>query len=75
MSKEVVDATIKLASYYRKPILLIASRRQVDSAEFNNGYVQNWNIMEFARYVIRHDFGGYIAHARDLQDLGKTKRN
>ena len=43
MSKECVDRVIHLANTYCKPILLIASRRQIDSEEFGGGYVNNWS--------------------------------
>jgi tagatose-1,6-bisphosphate aldolase non-catalytic subunit AgaZ/GatZ len=65
MSVNCVDATIELSNKYEVPILLIASRRQVDSEEFGGGYVNNWTTEEFARYVIDRDKKGKIILARD----------
>jgi tagatose-1,6-bisphosphate aldolase non-catalytic subunit AgaZ/GatZ len=65
MSLNCVDATIELANEYEIPILLIASRRQIDSEAFGGGYVNNWTTTEFADYVIDHDKKGKILLARD----------
>lgn len=65
MSINCVDATIELANEHEVPILLIASRRQIDSEEFGGGYVNNWSTAEFARYVIDRDKKGKILLARD----------
>ena len=65
MSVNCVDATLELSNEHEVPILLIASRRQVDSGEFGGGYVNNWTTEEFARYVIDRDKKGKILLARD----------
>lgn len=65
MSVNCVDAAIELSNEHEVPILLIASRRQIDSEEFGGGYVNNWTTKEFARYVIDHDKKGKILLARD----------
>jgi len=65
MSVNCVDATIELANEHEVPIMLIASRRQIDSAEFGGGYVNNWTTAEFAQYVIDRDKKGKILLARD----------
>jgi tagatose-1,6-bisphosphate aldolase non-catalytic subunit AgaZ/GatZ len=65
MSVNCVDAAIELANEHEVPILLIASRRQIDSEEFGGGYVNNWTTAEFARYVIDADKKGKILLARD----------
>jgi len=65
MSVNCVDATIELANEHEVPMLLIASRRQIDSEEFGGGYVNNWTTDEFARYVIDRDKKGKILLARD----------
>jgi hypothetical protein len=65
MSLNCVDAAIELANEYEAPLLLIASRRQVDSDDFGGGYVNNWTTQEFARYVIDSDQKGKILLARD----------
>jgi flagellar hook protein FlgE len=44
---------------------LIASRRQIDSEQFNGGYVNNWTTSEFTKYVRNKDRGKNIILARD----------
>jgi len=65
MSLNCVDATIELANEHEVPILMIASRRQIDSEEFGGGYVNNWKTEDFARYVTDKDKKGKILLARD----------
>jgi len=65
VSVNCVDAAIELANEHEVPILLIASRRQIDSEEFGGGYVNNWTTAEFARYVIDRDKKGKVLLARD----------
>lgn len=65
MSVNCVDAVIDLANSYNVPLLLIASRRQVDSAEFGGGYVNNWTTQSFAKYVIDKDTNDRVILARD----------
>lgn len=65
VSANCVDATIELANEHDVPILMIASRRQIDSEEFGGGYVNNWTTGEFARYVTDKDKKGKILLARD----------
>ncbi len=65
MSVNCVDAAIDLANEHEVPILLIASRRQIDSEEFSGGYVNNWTTAEFARYVIDRDKKSKVLLARD----------
>jgi len=65
MSVNCVDAAIELAQDNEIPLLLIASRRQIDAEEFGGGYVNNWTTDQFARYVIDCDKKGKILLARD----------
>ena len=65
MSVNCVDATIELANEHEVPILMIASRRQIDSEEFGGGYVNNWTTEDFARYVTDTDKKGKVLLARD----------
>ena len=65
MSVNCVDAAIELANDHEVPLLLIASRRQIDSEEFGGGYVNNWTTQEFAQYVTDRDKKGKILLARD----------
>lgn len=65
MSVNCVDAAIELANEHEVPLMLIASRRQIDSEDFGGGYVNNWTTDEFARYVIDRDQKGKVLLARD----------
>jgi hypothetical protein len=65
MSINCVDAAVELANEYTIPLMLIASRRQIDSAQFNGGYVNNWTTSEFANYVRSKDNGANIILSRD----------
>jgi len=65
MSENCIDATIALANEHRIPLVLIASRRQIDSEAFGGGYVNNWATSQFAQYVRDHDEHHQIVLARD----------
>ena len=65
MSKNCVDAAIELSNKYESPLMLIASRRQIDSEDFGGGYVENWTTNEFSKYVRSNDLGNNILLARD----------
>lgn len=65
MSKNCIDASIELASQHKTPLMLIASRRQIDSEEFGGGYVENWTTKEFSEYVLKNDTDKNIILARD----------
>ena len=65
MSKNCVDATIELADHYKSPLMLIASRRQIDSEQFGGGYVENWSTKQFSDYVRSKDINKNIILARD----------
>jgi tagatose-1,6-bisphosphate aldolase non-catalytic subunit AgaZ/GatZ len=65
MSVNCVDSAIELANEYNAPIILIASRRQIDSEQFNGGYVNSWITSDFAKYVRNKDKKGNITLARD----------
>ena len=65
MSKNCVDASIELANEKNIPIMLIASRRQIDSEDFGGGYVNNWSTSEFSKYVRMKDKKKLIYLARD----------
>lgn len=65
MSVNCVDAAINLANEYAIPLMLIASRRQIDSEQFNGGYVNNWTTSEFANYVKSKDKNENIILSRD----------
>ena len=65
MSKNCIDAAIELADEHQSPIMLIASRRQIDSEDFGGGYVENWTTKNFSDYVIKKDINKNIILARD----------
>jgi tagatose-1,6-bisphosphate aldolase non-catalytic subunit AgaZ/GatZ len=65
MSKICVDAAIELSNENRVPLMLIASRRQIDCEELGGGYVNNWTTQQFADYVLDKDKSGRIILARD----------
>jgi tagatose-1,6-bisphosphate aldolase non-catalytic subunit AgaZ/GatZ len=65
MSINCVDAVIDLANEYVIPLMLIASRRQIDSEQFNGGYVNNWTTSKFANYVKTKDKNTNIILSRD----------
>ena len=55
MSQNCVDVSIDLSNQHNIPIMLIASRRQIDSEEFGGGYVNSWDTHSFANYVNAKD--------------------
>jgi len=64
MSRNTVDAVIEFTNKVKLPIPLIASRRQVECAEFGGGYVNNWTTQSFADYVRARD-KGFVHLCRD----------
>ena len=50
MSKACVDAIYLYSNEHGQPIMLIASRRQVECAELGHGYVNNWATEGFGAY-------------------------
>ena len=65
MSKNCVDASIEVANEYNIPLMLIASRRQIDSNESGGGYVNNWTTEKFSEYVKTYDNNKNIILCRD----------
>jgi len=65
MSKNCVDATLDISNTNNIPLMLIASRRQIDSEFFGGGYVNNWNTEQFANYVKSRDKNKKVFLARD----------
>jgi len=65
MSLNCVNAVIELANEHLVPIMLIASRRQIDSENYGGGYANNWTTEKFASYVIDNDKNGRVLLARD----------
>lgn len=77
MSKNVIDATINLTNKKKFPLILIASRRQIDSSEFGGGYVENWDTETYSKYVngkakndnliLARDHGGPWQNNKEIQ--------
>lgn len=65
MSRNCVDATVDLANRYGVDLMLVASRRQVDSDRLGAGYVEGWNADRLARHVRERDRGGHVMLCRD----------
>ena len=65
MSKNCVEATIEIANEKKVPIMMIASRRQIDSKEFGGGYVNNWDTKKFSNFVKKKDKKKLITLCRD----------
>ncbi|MCE3010007.1 MAG: hypothetical protein LW875_05295 [Proteobacteria bacterium] len=64
MSINIVDSCVEIAEKEKFPIVLIASRRQVEAECLGRGYVNNWSTEEFVDYV-RSKGSTYIFTARD----------
>ncbi len=65
MSKLIIDSVIEYANDKKVPIMLIASRRQIDSLTLGGGYVEGWDSKKFADYVHQKDKGKFIFICRD----------
>jgi hypothetical protein len=65
VTKNTIDACIDVANTLRHPIMLIASRRQIEDARLGGGYVEGWDQMELSDYVRARDANGYIMLCRD----------
>jgi hypothetical protein len=65
VSKTCVDAAVELSNEHAVPIILIASRRQIEMEALGGGYVNNWSTERFAEYVTDADKRGKVILARD----------
>lgn len=65
MSPVTVESVIELANYYKKPISLIPSRRQIEARSLGGGYVNNWSTEEFVKFVRQRDAGNFVKLSRD----------
>lgn len=79
MSVNVVEAALRVARDCDAPIALIASRRQIDSAEWGGGYVNNWTSETFAAHMRQVDPEHRLLLARDhggpWQNTGELTKN
>lgn len=48
MSREIVEAVFYYSNFFRKPLMLIASKNQIDHA---GGYVNNWTTAEYMDFI------------------------
>ena len=60
MSKNFVDSCIEYTRNKNFPLMLIASRRQIDAEDFGGGYVNNWTTETFSNYVKKRSNGKII---------------
>lgn len=65
MSLNCVKAASEVANKFKFPIMLIASRRQIDSRENGGGYVNNWNTENYSNFINSIDKRNKIILARD----------
>jgi len=65
MSQNCIDATIEISEAYNIPILLIASRRQIESEVIGNGYVNKWSTRDFSNYIKKKNKKKNVIVCRD----------
>ena len=51
MSLEVINSLNYFSKKYKKKIMLICSRNQIESEKLGGGYVNNFSTQNFARFV------------------------
>ena len=83
MSSEVIYAGLELARDLEFPLILIASRNQIDSREFGGGYVNGWDQKTFSSTIDSMareiGFDGLLYKCRDhggpwQRDIEKNKK-
>lgn len=65
MSANCVDAVIEVAARNRQRIMLIPSRRQVESNALGGGYVEGWTASDLVHYVRERDRDRLVLVCRD----------
>jgi len=65
VSRNVVDVTIDLAKRNRIRLMLVPSRRQVDTVALGGGYVCGWTAHDLAEHVVARGGENWILLARD----------
>ncbi len=65
VSRNVVDAAVRLAYRRKRHVMLVASRGQIECVELGGGYVEQWSTSGFAGYVREHDPKGLMLLCRD----------
>ncbi len=48
LSSEIIEAIFRYSHYFRKELMIIASKNQID---YNGGYVNNWTTKEFMGFI------------------------
>jgi hypothetical protein len=65
VSRNVVDVTVAVAKRHRVKLMLVASRRQIDTARLGGGYVCGWTAADLAEHVSRRGGSEWVLLARD----------
>ena len=65
MSLPVIDALCEYANKHDRPIMLIASRNQIECKELGGGYVNNFNTSDYSKYIKSKDKKKNIILCRD----------
>tara|TARA_B110000858_G_C17804503_1_gene477141 strand:+ start:2392 stop:3534 length:1143 start_codon:yes stop_codon:yes gene_type:complete len=65
MSLNCINATVEIANEKNIPLMMIASRRQIDCDYFGGGYVNNWSTEDYSSYVKKIDIKSNILLSRD----------
>ncbi|MBT4349766.1 hypothetical protein HOD19_03265 [bacterium] len=82
MSSEIIEAVFRYSEEYKTPLMLIASKNQID---WSGGYVNNWNTTQYASFIkkmrtqhpnskvyICRDHCGPGFNGKDLKDTKNT---
>jgi hypothetical protein len=64
LSTNIIDVAINFSNQNEIPIVLVASRRQIEAKEFGSGYVNKWSTEDLIEYVKAHD-GQHVYFERD----------
>ncbi len=77
MSKNFVDALTGYRSNNKIPLMLIASRRQIETESLNHGYVNNWSTEEFSKYVKKKNSNVILCrdHGGPYQGINSSKNS
>ena len=51
MSVEIIDSLDYFSKKFKKKIMLICSRNQIESDKLGSGYVNNFSTKQFSQYV------------------------
>lgn len=64
LSSNIIDVSLDFSKTHQLPLILVASRRQIECQELGAGYVNNWSTQGFANYVNQFQ-NKYIYFERD----------